>query len=46
MELERLAALDLVVLLPFVSGSIAPGSEQAMEDGEEDGPFDVELEPT
>lgn len=46
MELERLAALDLVVLLPFVSGSIAPGGEQTMEDGEKDGPFNVELEPT
>ena len=43
-ELEVVAALDLVVRLPLVGGPVAAGGEEAMQDGEEDGPLDVELE--
>ena len=43
-ELEVVAALDLVVGPPLVGGPVAAGVEEAMEDGEEDGPLDVELE--
>jgi hypothetical protein len=43
-QLEGVAALDLVVLLPLVGGPVTPGVEEAVEDGEEDCPLDVELE--
>src|SRR4029079_12077215 len=44
MELERIAPVDLVVRPPLVGGPVAAGVEEAMQDGEEDGPLDVELE--
>src|SRR5262245_52214475 len=44
MELERFAAVNLVVLSPLVGGPVTAGCEQAMQDGEEDGPLDIELE--
>src|SRR5512135_2905960 len=44
-KLQRFAPVDLVVRLPLVGRPVAAGSEQAMQDGEEDGPLDVELEP-
>jgi hypothetical protein len=44
MALQGVAPRDLVVGPPLVGGSVAAGVEQAMEDGEEDGPLDVELE--
>src|SRR3954453_11259254 len=43
-ELEVVAALDLVVVPPLVGGPVTAGGEEAMEDGEEDRPLDVELE--
>src|SRR5512135_224111 len=44
MQLPGVAPLDLVVGSPLVGGAVAAGVEQAMEDGEEDGPLDIELE--
>jgi hypothetical protein len=44
MQLQAVAALDLVVGLPLVGSPVAAGGEEAMERGEEDGPLDVELE--
>src|SRR5438309_3734069 len=44
MELQRFAPVDLVVGLPLVGGPVAAGCEQAMQDGQEDRPLDVELE--
>jgi hypothetical protein len=41
---EPLAAVDPVIRPPLVGGAIAAGCEEALEDGEEDGPLDVELE--
>ena len=41
---EVVTALDLVVRPPLVGGPVAAGVEEAMEDGEEDRPLDVELE--
>src|SRR3954471_12571769 len=43
-ELEVVAALDLVVLPPLVGGPVAARGEEAMQDGEEDRPLEVELE--
>src|SRR3954447_22611916 len=43
-ELEVVATLDLVVLPPLVGGPVTARGEEAMQDGEEDGPLDVELE--
>ena len=43
-ELQVVAAVDLVVRPPLVGGPVAAGGEEAMQDGEEDGPLDVELE--
>jgi hypothetical protein len=43
-ELEVVAALDPVVLPPPVGGPVTARVEEAMQDGEEDGPLDVELE--
>ena len=43
-QLEGVAVLDLVVLLPLVGSPVTAGLEEAVEDGEEDGPLDVELE--
>src|SRR5262245_37654258 len=43
-QMQALAALDLVVRLPFVGGPVAARGEQAMEHREEDGPLDIELE--
>src|ERR1035441_1622816 len=39
-------ALDGVVVLPLLGGTVAAGREEAMQDGEEDGPLDRELEAT
>src|ERR1019366_6548370 len=44
MELHGVAAFDRVVGLPLVGGAVAAWVDEAMQDGEEDGPFDVELE--
>src|ERR1019366_7464380 len=44
MELQGVAACDRVVGLPLVGGAVAAGVDEAVQDGEEDGPFDVELE--
>src|ERR1019366_10018364 len=44
MELQGVAACDRVVGLPLVGGAVAAWVDEAMQDGEEDGPFDVELE--
>ena len=38
------APIDLVVGPPLVGGSVAARVEEAVQDGEEDGPLDVELE--
>jgi hypothetical protein len=43
-QLESIAAVALVVRPPLVGGPVAAGVEEAMQDGEEDGPLDVELE--
>src|SRR5262249_55183300 len=43
-QLQGLAALDLVVRLPLVGSPVAAGGEQPVEDREEDGPLDVEPE--
>src|SRR4051794_199469 len=43
-QLEAVAALDLVVLPPPVGGPVAARGEEAMQDGQEDRPLDVELE--
>jgi hypothetical protein len=43
-ELEVVAALDPVALPPPVGGPVAARVEEAMQDGEEDGPLEVELE--
>ena len=45
MELEVVAPLDLVVLPPLVGGAVAAGGEEPVQDGEEDGPLERELEP-
>ena len=44
MRRQGFAPLDLIVRLPRVGGPIAAGGEEAMQDGEDDGPLDVELE--
>jgi hypothetical protein len=44
MELEAVAGPDLVVGPPLVGGPVTAGGEEAMEDGEEDRPLDIELE--
>src|SRR5262249_46480650 len=44
-ELEVVAALDLVVGPPLLGGAVAAGVEEPVQDGEEDGPLDGELEP-
>ena len=43
-QLKRVTALDLIMLLPFVGGSITAGDEETMQHGKEDGSLDVELE--
>jgi hypothetical protein len=43
-ELEAVTAPDLIVGPPLVGGPVTAGGEEAMEDGEEDRPLDVELE--
>src|SRR4051812_35464548 len=43
-ETEAVAAPDLIVGPPLVGGPVAAGGEEAMEDGEEDRPLDVEPE--
>ena len=43
MELQVVAAFDLVVRLPLVGGAVAAGVHEAMEHGEEDGALDVEF---
>jgi hypothetical protein len=43
-EWEAVAALDPGVGPPLVGGPVAAGGEEAMEDGEEDRPLDVEPE--
>src|SRR5271157_6171006 len=44
MKLKIFASLDLVALLPLIGGAIAARVEEPMQDGQEDGPFDGELE--
>jgi hypothetical protein len=44
MELQGVTPLDSVVLLPLVGGPVAARGEEAMQDGQEDRPLDVELE--
>jgi len=41
---DRLTPGDLVVGPPLVGGPVAAGGEEAVQDGEEDRPLDVELE--
>ena len=43
-ELEVVASVDLVVLPPLVGGAVAAGGEEPVQDGEEDGPLEGELE--
>ena len=43
-QLKRLTSLDLIMLLPFLGGSITAGHEETMEHCKEDGSLDVELE--
>jgi len=43
-QLQGVASLDLVVVLPRLGGPVTAGCEEAMEHGEEDGPLHVELE--
>jgi hypothetical protein len=43
-ELEGIAPVALVVRPPLVGGPVAAGGEQAVQDGQEDGSLDVELE--
>ena len=42
--MQGVAAFDRVVGLPLVGGAVTAGVDEAMQDGEEDGPFDVALE--
>src|SRR5215207_312890 len=44
MELQGVTPLDLVVLLPLVGGPVAARGEEAMQDGQEDRPLDIEFE--
>jgi hypothetical protein len=43
-QLKRVTALDLIMSLPLVGGSITAGDEETMEHCEKDGSLDVELE--
>ncbi len=43
-QLEGITPLDLVVGLPLIRSPVTAGCEQAVQDGEEDGPLDVGLE--
>ena len=43
-QLKRVTALDLIIPLPFVGGSITAGDEETMQHGEKDGSLDVKLE--
>src|SRR6267142_3335150 len=44
MQVQRLGARDRVVGFPLIGGAVAAAGEQAVQDGEEDRPFDRELE--
>ena len=43
-QLKGVTALDLIMLLPFVGGSITAGDEETMQYSEKDGSLDVKLE--
>ena len=43
-KLKRVTVLDLIILLPFVGGSITAGDEETMQYRKKDGSLDVELE--
>src|SRR4051794_38838900 len=43
-QLQRFTPVDLIVRLPLVGGPVAAGREEAMQDGQEDGPLDIEPE--
>src|SRR5260370_1282380 len=45
-QLKRVTALDLIMLLPFVGGSITAGDEETMQHRQENGSLDVKLEAT
>ena len=44
MELEIVASVDLIVSPPLLGGAVTAGVEEPVQDGEEDGPLDGELE--
>ena len=44
MQFQHLGAVDAVGVSPAFGGSVAAGGEQTVQHGQEDGPFDGELE--